>query len=680
MSDIGGVRSCLARMSDTIRPWRDVEAEVADHVSHDRVYLGGDGLRPYALWQQGDHIHLCHTPRAALGNPPLVDDILSGAYGLSIHDDERDGIAHLVLPSSAELAQRLDVPTALIVGLGDAERYRGARLALGIARLGQWLRFTHAARTQVYDYNLLEHPLDAVEHFLVTESPDLVGLGVNFGQWHQLAEIADVVNNHPVQAVVLGNILAAYDPERVAEHFKARENNRVMVATTLGEMPLQTLCSNIDAPDTWDDIAGLVRPRLDSAKPPHPSSPQPVVPPPLIFPDDGLVAAVVDRAGQIALETSFGCNFGACTFCPRDHRGDGWSRGQVATVEAILHRIAGSGAVLSLVDEEFFGTEGLADPPREELPAHRIMRTCRQHGIGYEIYTRLEQIVDRRRSRDWNLRRATLLTTETATMRRIFVGVESGAERQLRRYGKGQTVTQIVDALRVGSALGVPMEFGFITFDPLLSPDELADNISFLARRDVIKQLVSSGVDERVSAVGAYLDDTDVFIDADVALYQRVAYMATELEVLAHSRYAAMLRRRHPHLTGHYDPSFARYNTTYADPRIGAVAAWCRVWTEGMFTAIYEARMQARSTSDATVAARAHALIERYRDATFTLLLEASRTLLPETRSKLDHLATHTALHDQPSPLWLQDLATSVLGPDTPVPFDLALLDGRRTT
>jgi hypothetical protein len=54
------------------------------------------------------------------------------------------------------------------------------------------------------------------------------------------------------------------------------------------------------------------------------------------------------------------------------------------------------------------------------------------------------------------------------------------------------------------------------------------------------------------------------------------------LEVLAHSRYAEQLRKRHPELLdGAYDASFARHGVRYRDERISELAGWCRVWTEG---------------------------------------------------------------------------------------------------
>jgi hypothetical protein len=309
-----------------------------------------------------------------------------------------------------------------------------------------------------------------------------------------------------------------------------------------------------------------------------------------------------------------------------------------------------------------------------KLPAATILAACRGLGLRYEIYTRLEQLFDRRRSHQWNLRRALLLATEAPQLRRLFVGVESGSASQLRRYGKGQTLAQTVDALRVASHLGVPLEFGFITFDPLLTAAELGENLAFLARTDVICNPHDGEPVGAVAAVGHYLNGATLTASGE-PIFAHVAYMATELEILARSRYADHLHRKHPDLLdGTYDPGFARYGARYADPRVGEVAAWCRVWTEGMFAAVYEARMTARSAGPGG-AVEAETLVRRYRQTTFGLIVALTADLLPEVPLPItDGPAVHA--HD-PLPL-LEELAIAVVASATRSAFDPGFLERHR--
>lgn len=675
-----GAQRLLVDLADRMLPWPATEKALACELPGDEVYLGGDGLRPYACWTVGDSVNVMGLQPAAIPPPPLIEAVLGGAYGAADvrHDLDDPRLFSATVPRGDALVQRIDPAQVLLIGLADSERYRGARLPLGVARLSQWLRFTHAACVTVVDYNFTPDPLQGVARLLEQQAFDIVGVSVNFGQWTMLEDLALVVNEHQPRLVVLGNILAAFSPDAAVALFDVARDGSAFVATSLGERPLEAMCRHRRDPEAVVETPGLIRPGGELRLTVQPSIE--VEPPDLVFPDDSLVVEVAERGGQIALETSFGCQYGACTFCPRDHRGHGWSRGERSTMVAILERVAATGSALSIVDEEFFGADGLIDPPMPDLPAADILAACRRLGISYEIYTRLQQLFDRRRSRAWNLERARLLATEARSMRRLFVGVESGSPSQLRRYGKGQTVAQTADALRVGSLLSLPMEFGFITFDPLLTPDELAENIEFLAREDVmVPPCTSPDVDARVETVARFLDGVDL-TTSGVPLYQHVAYMATELEVLAHSRYADHLRRRHPELLdGAFDPSFARHGVRYRDARIGEIAGWSRVWTEGMFVPVYEARMAARASDDPTVAQEANRLVARYRHATFGLLLGLATRLLPDVATRLDALLARHAIPSGDDPEeWLADLASATLPGRRVTDFDVRLRSQRR--
>lgn len=650
----------LRTLSEQPTPWASAATRLAE-IAPGSI-LGGDPLRPYAVLVSEDRTSIVAVRPTGLPDAPLIADLLVGRFGVAT-SASGSGLWAMSVPTSEELNARLNVPSVLLIGLGDRERYRGARLPLGIARLASWLRFTHSATVEVIDYTTVQDPPLGLVRAALGRDPEVVGVGVNFGQWQMLADLAEAVeamDDQPV--VVLGNILAAFSPEEAVKPFKrAFGADRVLVATGLGERPLQMLCEQLATPTGWERIPGLLVPGHSVGEPVREE------PPIMVAPDDGLLLTVAEAGGQVSLETSFGCQYGACTFCPRKHKGEGWHRDDSTACAAILARLGRlpGPPALSLVDEEFFGAEGLEDPPPPRLHADRIMRACRAHGLRYEVYTRLEQLFDRRHSDRWNLRRAALLANAVSDMRRLFVGVESGSPGQLRRYGKGHTIVQAEDALRVGSHLGVPLEFGFITFDPLLTVDELKENLAFLARTDIMCAPVNDTL-AALAAVSRYLDGRDL-IPSGEPVFQHVAYMATELEVLKHSRYADMLRRRRPDLLHDYDPSFCRYSATYADPVIEQIAGWCRVWTEGMFAPVYEARMTVR-TSTAGSAESASELVRRYRAATFDLLSVLT--------AQLTGSETTTAHPYLEPPALLTALAALVL-PDGAV-FDLDQRDRRR--
>lgn len=653
-----------------IRPWAEAHQAVERAVGQSISYLGGDGLRPYFVISECDLVAIVSIENRKLPPPLLIREIVSGTFGPATTITGSDGLVLRKLPRTAALESRLSVPTTLLVNLANPERYSSARLSLGVARLAQWLRFTHAATVTALDLSM-STSRDRKFNTAPPFSPhDVLGISVNFGQWGPLEALLEALRPDAARLIVLGNILPAFTPGTALELIETTGIPGA-VATSLGERPLEQLCRQLNAPDSWHKIPGIYTQRTthDSRSRSRP------MPPELVSPDDALVAEVVAHGGLVAFETSFGCQYGKCSFCPRDHRGPGWVRGDIQVATAIIRRLGTSVGALSIVDEDFFGSEGLEDPSPEPLGAQTIADVCRHAGVSYEIYTRVEQLFDRRRSKLWNLRRAELLAREAPTWTRVFVGVESGVDSQLRRYGKGQTVSQVADALRVGSFMGVSLEFGFITFDPLLTPDELIANVRFLASADLLSDAGDLDLAARLHAVDEYLDG-GTLPSSGTPLYRRVSYMATELEVLHGGRYSEMLQERHHDLlTGDYDTNFARYSTRYLYPAIDQIAGWCRTWTEAAFAPIYLARLQVRNGG--SPAANAQELVLTYREVTFSLLVDLCRTLLPQSLADclddLPSLASGQAL----SPPELLQLASERVF-STSIQFDPADLHRRR--
>jgi radical SAM superfamily enzyme YgiQ (UPF0313 family) len=62
----------------------------------------------------------------------------------------------------------------------------------------------------------------------------------------------------------------------------------------------------------------------------------------------------------------------------------------------------------------------------------------------------------------------------------VRLGIESGVQRILDRYGKGTTVEQNREVLLKLKEWGLPVKIGFIPFDPTISMEELLQNAEFL--------------------------------------------------------------------------------------------------------------------------------------------------------------------------------------------------------
>lgn len=91
-----------------------------------------------------------------------------------------------------------------------------------------------------------------------------------------------------------------------------------------------------------------------------------------------------------------------------------------------------------------------------------------------------------------NVDRALFERLKKAGLRTVFIGVESGVQRQLDDYQKGITVEQNRAAIKVLQGLGLKVDAGFILFDPYLSLEEAEENLRFL--RDTQLYRAESGL------------------------------------------------------------------------------------------------------------------------------------------------------------------------------------------
>jgi radical SAM superfamily enzyme YgiQ (UPF0313 family) len=590
--------------------------------SRESIFLGGDRIRPY-LTLQHDGLLWVIASDSHLSKPKLVSEILAGTFGnatkhLISSTDHAINVVSLRVGDA--LKERLAVPNLYLATLTNTERYQTSRYPLNVARLAQWARFHHSARVHVVDLALtFDGDLDRLATDVRRVCPSILGISVNFGELSSFETLVGLIREDgPTTPIIcVGNVLAAWacsDVERICSGLDT------VISTSYGELVIEKVCHETGRHQQLHPVSGVSNPRTaHKFNAPYPSA--------IVYPDESLLLQTIKRSGQPAIETSFGCQYSRCTFCPRDHRSKGWHRpaveDAVAVVDAMACDIANCDnrkSVLSIVDEDAFGAEG-TNLSCVEPSIIKLVAAASRHGIACEIYTRAEQLFNIQWRQTHAVNRVRQLAELRPFLTRVFVGVESGAESQLRRYGKGQTVQDIIYALRLGSLLGLPLEFGFITFDPLLNERELVENVRFLARTDaLLPSLKACDTEELLRQV------TSPATMTGEPIFRSVAYMATELEVFAGSDLATRLRLQNSSLIKSYDSSFARYHYDFADPRIGQIAAWCRVWTEGTFAPVYRIRVLSRAERSQGMIYKA--TIRRYREATFALLFCLTTKLL----------------------------------------------------
>lgn len=580
----------LQEARDELEDWNEIERSAARILGFPNVFLGGDLINPFIV-----------LPNRSILRSNSATDFTNWKEDIS------------------QLAPLVPNRRVLLIGLGKPEKYQATRLPLGIARLGQYLRYFGSARVDLVDQTLDKNSKTDILDLLKVNTYDFIGISVNFGQWDRLSELLELLPEGVSTPIVLGNILAAMSP---AEAFSLIGPGRQgYVSLGYGEEGLRLLCQSEEVPGSQELArAGMISSTsevIQIAQNPTPKA--------LVFPDNRITRKTLDAGGQFLIESSWGCHYSKCTFCPRSHRGRDWTLSASSEVVDVISLAArytqnrcNSQLFVSFVDEEFFGTEIIPIAPSSDKPqsSKKLDAIC-VSGAKSEIYTRPEQLFSKRRSLNENLYRLNVLRENTQYLQRVFIGVESGVSTQLKRYGKGLSVGEIISSIRAASGIGINLEFGFITFDPLLTLDELNISLKFLERRDIYLHRVvepHENIDAFISS--CMNDEWDASLTGD-ELFFNVAYLATELEVLRDSAYIRVLKRYGIDARDYpYDPEFCRYQVPYADEAVGWIAGWARVWTEGMFVPVYKARMQARV--DGSSGARS--IVQSARAQTFYLL------------------------------------------------------------
>ncbi|SRR6266487_901461 len=555
-----------------------------------QVTVTGSPDRRILCLMDDDQVVLCSS-HGGLTTHPFVRELVEE---LDVHFEAHSLVAVgdcLSASLNERLRSRLRLPTVLLVSLFHPEMYPAARLTLGIAYLASYLRLHHLANVELMDCQLGISVEDVLASMCLLH-PDILGISVNFGQFDLMQRLLDGVYSSKATekppTVVLGNILPAMCYREILEVYP-----EVVICRKEGELTLADLVRYGRDRSHLDRVSGIYYRDREQGK---------IVSTPsrylamehLPLPALDTVTELFAHDGVMTAEFSRGCQYNKCSFCPRTHKGSIWRTLPVASmieqweVFARVFQHFRRTPHIFLADEDFIGVED------GEATIQRItdfLDGVQQRGlqITFDASCRADQIFRESRDSQWHVQRGKLFKRSMdGGLSRLFLGVESGASAQLIRYNKGSTVQEMVSAIRYFSLLGVQLRFGFIFFDPLMSVQDLIENIEFLGRTDVVlPTMYDASVEEIFDTVslahGSLLPQA-----GGRPVYEDVSYMVSPLEVLAKSRYLFELQQQVPQLISErLDVSFARYRTAYVVPEIGSICIACQYWVNYGFPIVY---------------------------------------------------------------------------------------------
>lgn len=195
----------------------------------------------------------------------------------------------------------------------------------------------------------------------------------------------------------------------------------------------------------------------------------------------------------IQMQLSRGCYWGKCSFCTRKsfRMGSGWESFPLERIQSDLQTVIcnTNAKVIEFCDDEFFGGNSDKHLQRSYEIMEMIDKICDESKkkIKFRIFTRPDFIYSPGDELKNSKVRALLERLKQSGLSRIYIGIESGAETQLKRYNRGVSKQIIQKALEVLDTLKIKYDGGYIMFDKSLTLDEMIETINFYKKINLIE-------------------------------------------------------------------------------------------------------------------------------------------------------------------------------------------------
>jgi hypothetical protein len=263
---------------------------------------------------------------------------------------------------------------------------------------------------------------------------------------------------------------------------------------------------------------------------------------------------LVARGGITRVEASRGCHWGRCEFCSVASRFGlaGYRRFPPERVVTDLEALSAIGAMSPYFsDEDFFGSRYVESGAFADL----IIAAKAEGRIAKEMNFFVSVLASDIKHPEG---RAALAHWKTAGLREVFVGIEAGAENEIRRFVKKSNAETNTNAVNTLLSMRFQVDIGFIMFDPMMTFDDLRENVAWLQRQDL------RTVDSRVTK--------SLRIQPQTGL---------------ETRYGSLI-------TGPLDVDQLTYPADFADPHVRSVERRFREWEQPLKPRVYTMLSEAR--------------------------------------------------------------------------------------
>ena len=487
----------------------------------------------------------------------------------------------------------LKCPRIKLVVLYHEKNFPFPRFALGVADIASSLRDFAIGKVDICDMQIGK-TLHDVEAEIRTEKPDIIGFSITFGQNDLLEQLLDSIYsiNDYKPLVVIGGSLAYLNREHLL-----RKDYNIIICNSYGEKTMREIVSYWLSKENMPQTQGISFWGNDNN----------IIETPLLatkkdwnvygLPELDILPEILNKKGVSTLETSRGC-MNACSFCPRKSKGL-WKNIEYSNLEKIMPYISkiydqyeDIPRKLFLVDEEFFGN---MDENITEERLKNISELFYHYRFMFESSARINQIYTSIRDESWHVRRANLLLyLKRMGLCKCLFGVESGVDEILKRFNKNTTSKENTLAVRMLSTLGLEYRTTYITYDPLMSMNELKESYIYQGRTDIILKENC----ESTENIYKNIEDKKYITEfsTNSPFYTKIPYMLVTMECLFDSKYTENVIKRG--MVESFNTSMGKYNTKFIDNRIGLMSLYSQLWIDKNFALDYFLKSMMKVKSD----------------------------------------------------------------------------------
>lgn len=400
---------------------------------------------------------------------------------------------------------------------------------------------------KVDHFDMQLDPLEKIMSSVSTHTPDIIGISVKIGALGQTDQLITAINGVSWEdgkrpLLVLGSVVPTFATVDLLRRYP-----KTVLATGEAEVASQMIVEAMRGDRTFEEIPGIafINEEGKIVATHHRLWPQAK----LHLPARITTKRIHDETkGMIWAEDSRGCDF-ACTFCSRRAlRGSGFS-GDMSPkrVADDLEQLDKMGIhQVSFTGDDFGG-----DPERTYNIADEIIQRGTQ--MEWSVSTRADHIFEGKNTPEQNARLREIMKHCTeAGLTRVFLGLESGSQSQLKRYGKQITVEENYKAIEILRELDIDVVAGYIPIDYLMTVAELRETLEFLE---------------------------------NTGMGLKVSNPLSVLRVQSGSPYLKLME--HEKLLGEQTEDLVFYKAHFKDPRIELLAHLADKWVEDLYPLIF---------------------------------------------------------------------------------------------